>query len=136
MLLDANDKRAPEEFPRLSARYRIDGLELTWSPKSGRLTASSKGKEVPAKVIDLSVAGALLVAPANRHVEPGVRVPVRIGNSTGVAEVRSIRKASIPGMVFYGVAFTQMSKGLAANVNAVVERIRKSGSTRKAIPQK
>lgn len=95
-----------------------------------------KPTEVEAQVLDLSVAGALLMAPVNVKLRTGLRVPVRIGNSNGMVEVRNIRKSSVSGMAFYGVGFVRMSDRFTENVNAVVAKLRTLNDPNIRIAQK
>ena len=135
-IFSGDDVRAPDQFPRISERYRIAGLNLFWSPPSTKTLSFGKPVEVEAQVLDLSVAGALLMAPVNAKLRSGLRVPVRIGNSNGMVEVRNIRKSSVPDMAFYGVGFVRMSDRFTENVNAVVAKLRTMNDPNIRIAQK
>lgn len=123
-IIAGDDARSPDQFPRISERYRIAGLNLHWSPPNPKLLSRHKPIEVEAQVLDLSVAGVLLMAPVNDKLRTGLRIPVRVGNAVGTVEVRNIRKSSVSGMAFYGVVFVKMSDRLVENVNAVVAKLR------------
>ena len=135
-IIDGNDFRVPDQFPRISERYRIAGLHLHWSPPNPKVLSRGKPVELEAQVLDLSVAGALLMAPVNDKLRPGMRVPVRVGTALGTVEIRNIRKSSVDGMAFYGVGFVKMSDRLVENVNAVVAKLRTTKDPSIRIAQK
>ncbi|MBT8241721.1 MAG: PilZ domain-containing protein [Acidimicrobiia bacterium] len=103
-------------FPRLSDRFSVDNLTLTWIVPNNRKLFGKKSAHVEVAVVDLSVAGALLVGPEIDVVRSGSRVPFIHEGEQGLAEVRHIRPADdIPGVksaVYYGVVFLTLTDQL------------------------
>ena len=104
------------KFPRLSDRFSVKNLTLTWVVPNNRKLFGKKSAHVEMAVVDLSVAGALLVGPAIDVVRSGSRVPFIHEGEQGLAEVRHIRPADdIPGVkstVYYGVVFLTVTDQL------------------------
>lgn len=109
---DSNGK-----FPRLSDRFSVDDLIVTWIVPNNRKLLGKKTAKVDMAVIDLSVAGALLLGPAVDSVRQGSRVPFIHDGQQGLAEVRHVRTADdIPGheAAYYGVVFLNLTDELKA----------------------
>ena len=80
------------------------------------------------EVLDISVAGALVVGPNIEELSPGARIPFAFDNETGVAEIRHMREASTGDTAFYGVVFVKLSEGLNRIVFDHVAAMRKAAS--------
>lgn len=109
----ANDASA--KFPRLSDRFSVDDLVVTWVVPNNRKLLGKKTAKVEMAVIDLSVAGALLLGPAVDSVRKGSKVPFIHEGQEGLAEVRHVRIADdIPGAkaAYYGVVFLNLTEEL------------------------
>ncbi len=104
------------QFPRLSDRFSVDDLTVTWVVPNNRKLFGKKSAHVDMAVIDLSVAGALLVGPEIEAVRSGSRVPFIHEGQQGLAEVRHIRPADdvpeIKSAVYYGVVFLNLTDEL------------------------
>jgi hypothetical protein len=108
------------KFPRLSDRFSVHDLMLTWVVPNNRKLFGKKSVHVEMAVVDLSVAGALLVGPEIELVRSGSRVPFIHEGEQGLAEVRHIRPADdVPGVkqaVYYGVVFLTLTDQLKAMI--------------------
>ena len=107
------------QFPRLSDRFSVDDLTVTWVVPNNRKLFGKKSADVEMAVVDLSVAGALLLGPAIDGVRNGSRVPFIHEGQQGLAEVRHVRPADdVPdkSAVYYGVVFLNLTDELKAMI--------------------
>ncbi len=120
--IDQADVRRPVEMPRMGERYAIGGLHATWFiPKAfGRSTPT------PVKLIDISVAGALVEAPLSKHLHVGSRIKWELNNLNGVVEIRNVRE--VDGVGQYGVSYFRLDHDLSLLVNRVVEKVREENN--------
>ncbi len=103
---------AAGQFPRLSDRFAVQDLTVTWAVPNNRKLFGKKTAHVEMAVVDLSVAGALLVGPLIESVRAGSRVPFIHNGEHGLAEVRHIRAADDDSAVYYGVVFLNLTEQL------------------------
>ena len=103
---------------RVGERYRAVGFELTWSPPV-RTLFGVRSRPVVTEVIDLSVSGALLVAPPNPLLMNGTTVEIAHGRLRGRVKIRHIHAAT-SGRVHYGVLFVELEPALQ---DAIFERV-------------
>jgi len=100
---------------RIGQRVRITDLAWTWEvPRArGRLTIGPTRLVLQqAKVVNLSVTGAGLLALQNRAVHPGMRLAFLVGKATGVVQVRQIRSTFDEHSSYYGVRFVMLDDDL------------------------
>lgn len=64
-------------------------------------------ERLPARVLDLSVEGARVLAPDRDELQEGVRFRLE-ADGHAVAEIRHRRPASMPGWAIYGLRFVSM----------------------------
>lgn len=121
------DARRPEEFPRLSERYRASAEVVIHVP-SRRKVMKGSPKAIEADVLDLSVAGALLVLPEGSTPDVGVRMKFELNGCAGVAELRNSRPASADS-VYFGVSFFSMSDELRDEIFRLVGNVRSGVDT-------
>jgi hypothetical protein len=107
---------AAGQFPRLSDRFAVEDLTVTWVVPNNRKLFGKKTRDVEMLVIDLSVAGALLVGPLIESVRAGSRVPFVHDGEHGLAEVRHIRAADDNSAIYYGVVFLELTEHLKSLV--------------------
>jgi hypothetical protein len=104
------------QFPRLSERFGVDDLTLSWVVPNNRKVFGKRTAEIPMTVVDLSVAGALIVGPTVESVRRGTRVQFVHNGQRGQMEVRHVRPADdVPNLrdgVFYGVVFVEVTEDL------------------------
>ncbi len=109
---------ASGQFPRLSDRFAVQDLTLTWIVPNNRKLFGKKTAQIEVGVVDLSVAGALLLGPMIESVRVGSRVPFIHEGQQGLAEVRHIRAAedvvSANSGIYYGVVFLNLTEDLKA----------------------
>lgn len=114
-------------MPRLSVRYRVAGVSLEWTaPQGGRVLPNRK-KTVSAELVDLSVAGALVRAPASSAIATGTQIEIKLSGEPGIVQVRNMRKAD-DDMVLYGVVFHRISPALEAAIYDGIARLRNDSS--------
>ncbi len=110
-------------MPRMGERYPIPGLKATWKVPSRRKVAVGRLSSTDIRLVDISVAGALVESVPNRNVDVGSRLTWELNGCKGVVEVRNVREED--GRAFYGVSYFSMDDDLRALVNRVVEKVRK-----------
>ncbi len=121
-LIDQADSRRPAEVPRMGERYEIDGLLATWFiPKSFGRTSATK-----VRLLDVSVAGALVEAPLSKHLQVGSRITWELNGLRGAIEIRNVRE--VDGIGHYGVSYFSLSSELGELINKVVKKVKQSHS--------
>ncbi len=119
------------QFPRLSDRFGVDDLVVTWIVPNNRKILGKKTAKIDMAVIDLSIAGALVIGPVIDSVRQGARVPFIHEGQQGLAEVRHVRIADdLPGAkaAYYGIVFLNLTDELKALIfeSMAQRRARKS----------
>ena len=110
-------------MPRLSVRYRVAGIGIEWiAPQGGRVLPNRK-RTVDAKLLDLSVAGALVRAPMSSAIKTGSQIGIRLSGESGTVQVRNIRTGD-DELVLYGVVFHRISPALEAAIYDGIARLR------------
>ena len=123
MVRQSDATAALAAMPRLSVRYRVAGITVEWSaPQGGRVLPNRK-KTVEAELLDLSVAGALVRAPASSAISIGSRIDIRLSGEPGTVRVRNIRTGD-DDLVLYGVVFHRISPALEAAIYDGIARLR------------
>ncbi len=122
-LIDDGDVRRPDTFPRITPRYPIPPLRATWhAPSRRRIGPRTSSVEI--RLVDISIAGALLIAPSNDRLETGSRLKIEFGDTDGVAEIRNVRPCDHEGFSYYGINYFRMSDEMRELVHGVVAKIR------------
>lgn len=121
--IEAGDSRRPEEFPRISERYRATA-EAVIHVSSRRKVMKGSPKPVEAQVLDLSVAGALVTVPDDTRADIGSRMKFEINGFVGVAELRNFRPASADRS-YFGLSFFSMSDELRDEIFRLVANVRR-----------
>jgi hypothetical protein len=96
------------ESRRIGQRLRTAELSLVWEVPRPRPRLSFMPRKTmlqDAKVVNLSVTGAGLLAPPNDGLRVGIRVTVKIGGAIGVVQIRRMGATYDEGLVYYGVRF-------------------------------
>lgn len=87
-------------------------MTVTWIVPNNRKLFGKKTANIDLQIIDLSIAGALLVGPVIDVVRSGSRVPFLYHDARGVAEIRHIRPSdNVPEFTngaYYGVVFISL----------------------------
>ena len=71
-------------------------------------------------MVDLSVTGARIRAPANAMIQRGTRVTIAFGAHRGLVEVRRMEQAHDQTIAYYGVRFVSLDPTLQQLVDDVV----------------
>jgi hypothetical protein len=108
---------------RLVERYRTLGLQFTWHPPTRGLLGT-RPKPATAEVIDVSVSGALLLAPANAAVRRGAVVDIEHAGARGRVEVRHLHSSLDPDQTYVGVQFVQLQRQLRVRIFELVAQQR------------
>jgi hypothetical protein len=115
---------ANNKLDRLLPRHDSEtGVDLAWNVRVTRTKLLKKEETFSrAKILDLSLEGALVEAPDTQKHEVGSRVDVRFREIDGFAHIRH-RRPGNPGFVSYGVKFAGPPDFVTA-INAVVGEVR------------
>jgi len=104
------------EFPRLSDRFSVNDLSFTFTVPNARKLFGKKSAQLPMRVVDLSVAGALVLGPHLETIRTGTRVQFIHNGQQGSAEVRHVRPTQdVPGMTdaaYYGLVFINLTEDM------------------------
>jgi hypothetical protein len=119
----ANPTEPPRRNDRVVERYSSMGIEVFWFPPT-RTVLGTRPKKVKGEVVDLSVSGALLLAPANGKVHPGTLAELELEGSLGVVEVRHVKATDDPGSFHYGLQLLRMEPKLRQRVYDLVAQHR------------
>ncbi|MFM7068620.1 MAG: PilZ domain-containing protein [Actinomycetes bacterium] len=112
----------PRMERRIGHRKPVVGLRCRWD-----LTGVGQKKRLlrrPAEqygdVLELSVSGALIAAPASDLLVPGTVVSIDVEGQHGGVAIRNVRPAAVDGHHHYGVEFLQLDAGLRAQINEFI----------------
>lgn len=83
----------------------------------------NRKRTVDAELLDLSVAGALVRAPASSAIKTGSQIEILLSGEKGTVQVRNIRTGD-DGLVMYGVVFHRISPALEAAIYDGIARLR------------
>lgn len=106
----------------MGERYPIPGIKATWYVPRRRMKVKAKPTAQDVKLVDISVAGALVEAERNEAIEVGSRLRWELNGTEGVAEVRNIRESG--GLYYYGISYFRMDPEQKALVHRVVSKVR------------
>ncbi len=112
--VDDGDLRRPTEFPRLAERRAAAG-EAVWMPPSRRKLFKGTAAAVNAKIVDLSVGGALITSQVNDNIKVGAKIRFQINGAEGIVEVRTVRRYN-DRIAYYGISFFRISDALRHEV--------------------
>lgn len=112
---------------RLGQRFDVEGLEIVWVTRhpgddGGLLRRKvSHLVEQSARLVDVSVTGAAVIAPASHHVQRGSTALIRIDGEEAVVRVERCSPTLRPRLMRYGVQFRRVDPALRARLEAVVD---------------
>ena len=95
---------APVVERRIGFRRSVLGVEMLLPPPPARF-GRRRPQPVVARLLDLSVSGAGLLAPTLDALQINATVPVELHGETGKVKVRTVRPTDQPGRTRYGVQF-------------------------------
>ena len=100
------------QFPRLSDRFRVEGLIVQCTVPNNRKMFGKKVAQIEMTIVDLSIAGALLLGPKIAEIRAGSKIPITHNGEMGLAQIRHVRAAhDVPTMknpAYYGVVFVEI----------------------------
>lgn len=109
----------PAPVKRLLNRKSVTGLEFDWNIGQKRSwNPLSKSTPQHATVLDLAVAGARVLAPADPRLVRGSRVAIGINGNGGLVGIRWCHEAPESELSIFGVEFLQLSDALQAHLTA------------------
>ena len=116
---------------RLGERLPLGEVLLSWRVDEvvpGRLRDKPRPPEI-GRLIDVSVSGAAIVAPASPDLRPGRAVVVRLDGADAVVRIRRIAEFGDDGWRIYGVEFLDLDLAFRDWINALLD-IRRPDSTK------
>lgn len=112
---------------RLVERYAVEQFDLGWNvrhvrPRVGRRrrTLAERGQ-----VLDVSVAGAAVRAPADPLLRPRRPVVIEVEGQLGAVVIRNVRPTEDPATVVYGVEFVELSDAARSQLLDPIESDRR-----------
>lgn len=133
---DQGDVRLPEVFPRLAERYATPPLPATWFAPSRRKALTGKAGAVPVRIVEVSMSGLMVEAPANKRVTIGAKIRVEFNNADVIVEVCNIRQHDHPDRSkeqIYGVAFFRASDEFDMLISQIVYKLQQLDRVRNGL---
>lgn len=94
---------------RIGGRYQVSLIHLTWRPELPPKWFRRSTKPQRATIVDLSVTGALIQAPANEEIHRGTMVNITFGGAhQGRVQVQRVKATPDPNVAYYGVRFVSL----------------------------
>lgn len=108
---------------RIGTRYpsSLPYPYLTWQPEVPKPWFRPSSKRQQATMVDVSVTGARIKAPANRHIQRGTMVVIALaGAHSGLVRVQRVDPAPDPTQAYYGVQFVSLDDALQMLIDDIV----------------
>jgi len=108
---------------RLGERISLGDVLIGWRVDEivqGRLRDRPRPTEI-GRIIDVSVSGAAIVAPAAPEMRPGRPVAIRVGEADGIVRIRRVSELEEPGWCLYGVEFVESDLALRDWINGLLD---------------
>ena len=118
----------PDPGRRLGERLPIGDVFLAWridEVEQGRLRTRKREPEI-GRLLDISVSGGAVVAPASTDLRKGSVLIVQLGNAQAVVRVRRIDDFGDVDWRTYGVEFVETDPGFLDWINHLLDRRRPS----------
>jgi hypothetical protein len=118
---------SPEQ--RLGARLDVSGLWVLWDisrvdRRSARERRRHPVEQQFGQVLNLSVSGAAIIAPAAPHLRPGSMIDIEAGGFKGMVAIHRIDEMGDPFQRVYGVSFVDFPPAFTDYVYAVLASAR------------
>ncbi len=97
---------------RIGDRILVDVDGAEWQPAAQRRSLF-KRPQLTARVVEVSVSGAGILAPAEPHVPLGQIVTIVLNGKAGTVYVRRRERTADPATLRYGVEFVSLDNPLA-----------------------
>ncbi len=116
---------------RLGQRIGIEPLEVGWRApaRGGPLSRLLRRRHTPALLLDLSVTGLLVDAPADERLRVGSIVGFQIDGVEGLVRVRRIEAPPDTSTWRYGVELTVTRSELNAYIHEMLSLVASASST-------
>ncbi len=108
---------------RLGERLDLGEVLLSWRVDEvipGRLKDKPRPPEI-GRLIDVSVSGAAIVAPASSDLRPGRPVVIRLDGADAVVRIRRIAEFGDDAWRIYGVEFIDVDLAFRDWINALLD---------------
>ncbi len=128
MKFDQGDSRLPEVFPRLAERYPTPSLEATWFPPSRRKTLGGKAGAIKVRIVEMSMSGLMIEAPANKKLAIGRKLRLDFHGTEAIIEIENIRAHDHPDQKkirVYGVSIFHPSDEFQSLIAESVHKLHK-----------
>ncbi len=115
---------APDNFPgrRLLVRRDVEGVIVDWNIGRKRRWYEPRHQEGQrARVLDVSVGGARVLAPTDDGIVAGCRLVIGVGGPAGIVRVRWKEWADGHDMSYYGLEFVNLSPALASYLTVLLD---------------
>jgi hypothetical protein len=107
----------------------VNLIHLTWRPELPPKWFRRSTKPQRATIVDISVTGALIQAPANVEIQRGTIVNIAFGGEhRGVVRVRRIEPSPDANVAYYGVQFVSLDTALRQLIDDTVGAHRPAGA--------
>ncbi len=126
MRFDEGDSRLPTVFPRLAERYETPALQASWYPPSRRKALTGRAAAVDIRIIELSLTGMMVEAPANKKVVEGVKLRLAFHGTEAIVQVENVRDHEHPERQkeqVVGLSIFRSSEEFEALVNDAVHKL-------------
>lgn len=114
---------------RLGERHAVQGVVVDWNTQ-GRRQPKWRRPFADADVVDVSVSGAMFLAPHDPSLRPGSIVTWHADGSLGTGVIRRISEVTNRKLCVIGVEFTELEPGMEALLFATIHAGSKSISDR------
>lgn len=108
---------------RIGDRVPVDVDGVEWQPAGPRRSRFKRTRLV-ARIVEVSVSGAGILAPAEPHVPLGQIVTIVLNGRQGSVCVRRRERTADPAVIRYGVEFVSLDNPLIEIVNAKLAEVR------------
>lgn len=108
---------------RLGERLALGEVLLSWRVDEvipGRVRDKPRPPEI-GRLIDVSVSGAAIVAPASSDLRPGRPVVIRLDGADAVVRIRRIGDVGDDAWRLYGVEFVDLDLAFRDWINALLD---------------
>lgn len=108
---------------RLGERLQLGEVLIAWRVDEvipGRVRDRPRPPEV-GRLIDVSVSGAAIVAPAATELRPGRAVVIRLDDAEAVVRIRRIVDFGEEGWLLYGVELTEADLAFRDWINSLLD---------------
>lgn len=117
---------------RIGERCDVEGLEVAWITRhpgdAGGLLRRRAAHlvEQSARIVDVSITGAAVVAPASTHLHRGATALIRVDGREAVVRIERCTPTLRPKVMRYGVQFCSIDPELRERLTRLVDEGRRT----------